>query len=100
MIKTQESVEPWLLTTGPFKPRKIAPLNFLGSSLALNFFKLKYENDISSLEIIFSDTIFFRVSVRNLAVPSAVFNATLPVNPSVTITLELPSGFCYPRCSR
>ena len=29
--------------------------------------------------------------VIKLAVPSAVFNATLPVNPSVTITLTLPS---------
>ena len=49
--------------------KKIAPLNFLGSSLFLNFLRLKYENDIKILEIIFSETTFFKVSVKNLAVP-------------------------------
>ena len=28
---------------GPFKPKKIAPLYFLGSNLSLNFFNEKYE---------------------------------------------------------
>ena len=34
---------PWLFTTGPFNPNKIAPLYFLGSSLSLNFFKEKLD---------------------------------------------------------
>ena len=38
----------------------------------------------------FSDKVFFRVFVKKLAVPSAVFNAIFPVNPSVTITFESP----------
>ena len=33
----------------------------------------------------------FNSEVIKLAVPSAVFNATLPVNPSVTITFTSPS---------
>ena len=39
--KPKASIPPWLLTTGPFNPKKIAPLYFLGSSFSLNFFKAK-----------------------------------------------------------
>ena len=73
-----------------FKPRNIAPLYFLGSSLSLNFFREKYEKikDILLNKFWVSD--FFKLSVINLAVPSAVFKAIFPVKPSVTITLESP----------
>ena len=33
------SIPPWLFTTGPFNPKNIAPLYFLGSNLSLNFLK-------------------------------------------------------------
>ena len=35
------SVPPWLFTTGPVKPKKIAPLYFLGSRRSLNLFSEK-----------------------------------------------------------
>ena len=76
---------PWLFTR-PFNPKKIAPLYFLGSSFDLNFLRGKYENN---KDILVKD--FFKLSVINLAVPSAVLSAILPVKPSVTITLTLHS---------
>ena len=50
---------------------------------------------------IFFDKIFslsesFKLSVINLAVPSAVFKAILPVKPSVTITLDFHPLFYFP----
>ena len=56
----------------------------------MNFFKEKYENINDILVKIFSVNDFFKLSVINFAVPSAVFKATFPVNPSVTNTFELP----------
>ena len=41
---------PWLLTTGPSKPKNIAPLYFLGSNLLLNFLSEKYEKIIEIFE--------------------------------------------------
>ena len=51
-----------------------------------NFLSELYENKIDNL---FSE--FLKFSVIKLAVPSAVFNATFPVKPSVTITSAFPS---------
>ena len=76
--------------------QKNCTIKFSWIKFILNFLRLKYENDIKILEIIFSETTFFKVSVKNLAVPSAVFKATLPVKPSVTITFESPSGILLP----
>ena len=39
---------------------------------------------------------FLRLSVINLAVPSAVLSAIFPVKPSVTITFEKPSIILFP----
>ena len=90
------SVDPWLFTTGPFNPKKIAPLNFRGSNFSLNLFKLKYEKIIENFERKFSFKDNFKLSVINLAVPSAVLRAIFPVKPSVTITLLSPSGILFP----
>ena len=46
---------------------------------------------VENLEIILLDKTCFKLSVKKFAVPSAVFRAIFPVNPSVTITLDLPS---------
>ena len=48
------SVPPWLFTTGPFKPKKMAPLYLRGSNLDLNFLSEKYEKIIDILEKKFS----------------------------------------------
>ena len=48
----------------------------------------QWNND--NLENKFSVNEFFKLSITNLAVPSAVFKAMLPVNPSVIITFESP----------
>ena len=39
---------------------------------------------------------FFKESIINLAVPSAVLSAMLPVNPSVTITFDSPLVILFP----
>ena len=90
------SVDPWLLTTGPFKPKNIAPLNFLGSNFSLNFFKAKNEKRIEIFVKKFDINDFLSDSVINLAVPSAVFKAIFPVKPSVTIILESPFVILLP----
>ena len=56
------------------------------SSLLLNFASELYESNIDNL---FNE--FFKFLVIKFAVPSAVFNAIFPVNPSVTITSTFPS---------
>ena len=43
-----------------------------------------------NFDIIFSVRDFLRFLIINFAVPSAVFKAIFPVNPSVIITLESP----------
>ena len=68
---------PWLLTTRPFNPNKIAPLYLRGSSFSLNSFKEKYENNIENLVNKFFVKDFFKLSVINFAVPSEVFKATI-----------------------
>ena len=60
------------LTTGPFNPKKIAPLYFLGSSLFLNFFKEKYEKIKDIFVKKFFVSVFFKFSVINFAVPLSV----------------------------
>jgi len=79
-------VPPWLLITGESKPNKIAPLYNLGSSFFLNFFRLFIEINEPSLPNIELAMACFNSLVIKLAVPSAVFKATLPENPSATIT--------------
>ena len=74
----------------------MAPLNFLGSSFSLNLFKLKYENNNDIFEYKFCVRDSFKVSVKNFAVPSAVFKAIFPVKPSVTMTFEFPSVILFP----
>ena len=59
----------------------MAPLYFRGSNFSLNFFKGIYDNKIDSL---LKD--FFKFFAIKFHVPSAVFNATLQVKPSVIIT--------------
>ena len=39
---------------------------------------------------------FFKESVKNFAVPSAVFKAMFPVNPSATITFDSPLKILFP----
>ena len=62
----------------------------------LNFLSEKYEKITEIFENKFSDSDFFNVLVRKFAVPSAVFNATLPVKPSVTIIFESPLVIWFP----
>ena len=51
---------------------------------------------IDNFEKMFSERAFFRLVVRKFATPSAVFNETLPVNPSVTITFDLEDVIWFP----
>ena len=90
-----KSGHPYELEDMPI-PKKIAPLNFLGSNFSLNFLSAKKENKTETLATNVEVRDFLRESVINFAVPSAVFKATLPVNPSVTITLEFPSVILFP----
>ena len=74
----------------------MAPLYLRGSNLDLNFLSEKYEKIIDILEKKFSVKDSFKLSVINLAVPSAVLRAIFPINPSLTITFESPSVSLFP----